>query len=60
MSEPERLTPTNGHGAEPASQFCQWFATCTNLATTERDHPVLGKVPICDRCEQLIKNMGED
>jgi len=30
--------------------YCEWFALCTNPATTERRHPILAPVPICDRC----------
>lgn len=37
--------------------ICQWWATCTNDAALERDHPILGAVPICydcnDRCDKL-------
>lgn len=37
-----------------ARKICQWFALCTNEATTTRRGPVgngkLGPVPICDRC----------
>lgn len=29
---------------------CAWFALCTNEATGTLAHPVLGDVPICDRC----------
>jgi hypothetical protein len=30
--------------------LCQWFALCTNEATRVEPHPILGDVPICDRC----------
>jgi hypothetical protein len=36
-----------------AQQICQWFARCTNAATTTTPHPVLGNVPTCDRCHQF-------
>lgn len=29
---------------------CQWFALCDHAATSARSHPILGHVPICDRC----------
>lgn len=31
-------------------QLCEWFARCDHVATQTRSHPVLGDVPICDRC----------
>lgn len=30
--------------------MCEWFALCTNEATGIIAHPILGDVPICDRC----------
>lgn len=30
--------------------LCQWFALCANDATTTLWHPILGDVPICQRC----------
>jgi hypothetical protein len=30
---------------------CQWFLLCTNPATTILSHPILGDVPICERCK---------
>lgn len=32
---------------------CQWFAKCTNYATCNTPHPVLGNVPTCDRCHKF-------
>jgi len=29
---------------------CAWFALCDRPADGLRSHPVLGSVPICDRC----------
>ncbi len=29
---------------------CGWWALCTNTATTTRQHPILGDVPICPDC----------
>ena len=29
---------------------CEWFARCTNLTSLAASHPVLGPVPICERC----------
>jgi hypothetical protein len=29
---------------------CEWFLMCKNDAAGTADHPVLGRVPICERC----------
>ena len=39
-------------------QFCAWFALCPNAATRTRSHPVLGDVPICDRCDDKIERLS--
>jgi hypothetical protein len=31
-------------------QACRWWALCANAATRTESHPILGEVPICDRC----------
>lgn len=36
--------------------YCEWFALCTNEATYLEPHPILGHVPICDRCLTKINN----
>lgn len=33
---------------------CHWFALCDHPATSLREHPVLGAVPICTRCEEKV------
>lgn len=37
--------------ANDADLACQWFALCPNDATHTQSHPVLGDVPICERCQ---------
>lgn len=37
---------------------CQWFALCDHEATTTRPHPILGDVPICDRCDKKVEGMS--
>lgn len=34
---------------------CQWFALCDNHAATTEPHPVLGDVPICNRCAEKVE-----
>lgn len=36
---------------------CRWFARCDNPATGTRPHPILGDVPICDRCREKIERL---
>lgn len=38
---------------------CAWFALCKNQAVTTRDHPILGKVPICERCHEKMESFNE-
>jgi hypothetical protein len=30
---------------------CHWFAMCDNDTAGTRSHPILGDVPICERCD---------
>jgi len=39
---------------------CKWFYLCTNEATTERAHPTLGAVPICETCNAKIERITND
>lgn len=32
------------------ASVCAWFAGCDNISTGAMAHPVIGDVPICDRC----------
>lgn len=33
---------------------CMWFALCDKMAVTTEPHPILGNVPICERCAARI------
>jgi len=33
---------------------CQWFRDCGNPATSLEPHPILGAVPICERCAAKV------
>ena len=38
-------------------ETCQWFALCDHLANGLRSHPVLGQVPICQRCDDKCERL---
>jgi hypothetical protein len=42
-----------------SEELCEWFALCDHQATGTLDHPVLGAVPICDRCRDRVEAMRE-
>lgn len=37
---------------------CEWYLICDNPATKTRPHPVLGDVPICDRCDEKADQLA--
>lgn len=40
--------------------ICRWFAGCGREATTTQHHPILGDVPICERCQAWYDRMAAD
>lgn len=34
--------------------WCEWFARCGNEAWSLEPHPILGDVPICQRCADKL------
>lgn len=36
---------------------CEWFALCDHEADRFRDHPIVGRVRICERCSDLLNGM---
>lgn len=41
-----------------ADDTCGWFALCNNEATTSREHPVIGSVPICEQCNAKVEALA--
>lgn len=39
--------------------LCQWFALCFEPATTHRDHPIIGPVPVCLTCKTSGVDVAE-
>lgn len=37
--------------------LCQWFLHCTRKHTKRREHSSLGWVPICDSCDQKVRDV---
>lgn len=40
------------------AKTCKWFLLCTNEATLTREHPILGSVDICKRCNDKIESFS--
>lgn len=40
-----------------AGAVCQWWALCDHPATGAMPHPVIGNVPICDRCRKKVNEL---
>ncbi len=38
---------------------CEWWALCTNEAVTTEPHPILGDVPICQRCADKLRRIEQ-
>jgi hypothetical protein len=53
---PPRIAKLYGYGDDPKPvTVCEWFALCDHEATGTMSHPVLGAVPICDRCRLKVE-----
>jgi hypothetical protein len=50
-------TPLQRARERKAKTECRWFLRCENPATTTRKHPILGDVPICERCNSKMKEI---
>ena len=44
--------------AIPSGTKCAWWALCPNLATTTEPHLILGAVPICAKCAELVAKLS--
>jgi hypothetical protein len=43
----------------PEPTVCRWFLRCDHLTEVAFPHPVLGHVPVCDRCSRRM-GMGSE
>jgi hypothetical protein len=56
---PPAIAKRYGYGTDPKPPTgCEWFALCDNRATGTMPHPVLGEVPICDRCRTKVEALA--
>ena len=44
---------------EPEPTECQWFYLCDHEATRTEPHPILGDVPICQRCTDKLRRIED-
>lgn len=54
-----RFEYVEGDLYDQTKQRCEWFAGCGNLATHSQAHPILGDVPICDRCQGIYDRLSQ-
>lgn len=40
--------------AKTKEKKCEWFVLCDNAAVATEPHPILGAVPICQRCADML------
>ena len=43
---------------DPNLPQCRWFVLCDRPAVRTLSHPVLGRVPVCDRCAKLARQQA--
>ncbi len=41
-------------------QLCEFFLQCVRPAAMRYDHPILGKVPCCDRCYTFASGIRQE
>lgn len=41
------------------SPQCQWFIKCTRAGALRREHPRLGTLAICRRCNALVDHLEQ-
>lgn len=39
--------------------ICGWFLLCDHIAVEFRSHPILGAVPICASCNNLVARIAK-
>lgn len=54
LYEVDGAAMTQAAAIEAGGLICEWFALCENVAVTAEAHPILGSVPICERCKAKV------
>lgn len=42
--------PDKADDEAQAHPLCEWYALCSNVSVGTVTHPILGEVPVCERC----------
>lgn len=50
------ITP---NGEVHGGSRCNYYLKCDNIATLAVEHPILGKVPTCQRCKERTDNLSK-
>lgn len=56
---PLEISPMLDRTVSKREGQCRWFLLCKHDAVTEMPHPILGSVPICDRCLHKVMKLTD-
>jgi hypothetical protein len=55
--ESKRSAEWHRNKLEASRPMCKWYLNCDHKAVTTQEHPILGQVPICRRCQRRYENL---